>query len=221
MGHRCDQPVGISSLHSLERHQEGVHISRYPIHQWEAQAATEGNPYRGLLIGAGWIVVNAKRRCAVAISLLMGNGINQLSNPNASWKHLIQSLASIAPADLNLSYADIKPPTLVYEEILLARPSLKPVNDDHRLKSQIADLVSRFESNDVHRRVMRAPIRHVLTTNYDYGFELSTGQKNKRDNLEVESKFSVYRRRAVADRFVWHLHGEAGAPNTITLGYDQ
>jgi hypothetical protein len=60
-----------------------------------------------------------------------------------------------------------------------------------------------------------------LTTNYDYGFENASGLSVEKGNLARETKYSVFRRKVVSNTSIWHIHGEAGLPSTITLGYDQ
>jgi hypothetical protein len=120
-----------------------------------------------------------------------------------------------------LEHMKHKPFALVHEEILLRRMSNEKRIDEPAMKTRIAELVAGLQFNTFHRRVMDSAIRHVISTNYDYGFEKSTRQSYPRSHLMRESKYSVFRRRAVGGKFVWHIHGEVEAPNTITLGYDQ
>jgi hypothetical protein len=89
------------------------------------------------------------------------------------------------------------------------------------MKATIAGHVGALASNPFHHRVMESGARHILTTNYDYAFEKAAPGSHAQSNLKRESKYSVFRRRAVGDKFVWHIHGEAEVPNSITLGYDQ
>ena len=158
----------------------------------------------------------------MATSLLIGNGINRVTNQDASWEHVLNAL--VPGPDLSgpaLEHIKHKPFTLVYEEILLTRMSNDKRIDETAMKEKIAELVGGLQFNQFHRRVMDSAIRHVITTNYDYGFEKSTRLTYPRKHLMRESKYSVFRRRAVGSKFVWHIHGEVEAPNTITLGYDQ
>ena len=157
----------------------------------------------------------------MATSLLIGNGINRVTNHDASWEHVLNALTPQTLSLPALEHMKHKPFALVYEEILLTRLSNDKNVDEHAMKSQIARLVGGLQFNDFHRRVMDSAVRHVITTNYDYGFEKATRQDYPRSHLMRESKYSVFRRRAVDDKFVWHIHGEVEAPNTITLGYDQ
>lgn len=151
----------------------------------------------------------------------MGNGINRITNKEASWEHVLKALVPKSRSHVELEYLKHKPFALVYEEIVLTGPSSDKQADEQEMKERIAELVSGLQVNDFHRRVMASGVKHVMTTNYDYGFERASGQRNVRQNLMRETKYSAFRRRAVGSGFVWHIHGEAEAPNSITLGYDQ
>lgn len=158
----------------------------------------------------------------MATSVLIGNGINLIGNQDASWERVLRALvpeSTLSPSALK--YMQHKPFTLVYEEILLTQRSNNKRIDEAAMKIKIADLVDALKFNDFHRRVMASRIRNVITTNYDYSFEKSTGLPYPRRLSKRESKYSVFRRRAVGNKFVWHIHGEVEVPNTITLGYDQ
>jgi hypothetical protein len=157
----------------------------------------------------------------MAISLLIGNGINRLSNEEAAWEDVLRRLSEGNPIGRELEHVKQKPFALLYEEILLARSSRTGKVDDFGAKKRIADLVDAFRPNSFHQRLMSAPVRHVLTTNYDYTLERAATASYQRSNLQAETKYSLFRRRIAGRRYVWHIHGEADAPNTITLGYDQ
>jgi len=157
----------------------------------------------------------------MAISLLVGNGINRLNNEEAAWENVLRQLSAGNPTARELEHVKHKPFTLLYEEIVLTRISRPRMVDDFGAKKRIAELVNGFKVNAYHKRLMLAPLRHILTTNYDYTLEQATISENQRSNLQAETKYSLFRRRTVGDRYIWHVHGEANAPNTITLGYDQ
>lgn len=157
----------------------------------------------------------------MATSLLIGNGINRVTNQDASWEHVLNALVPGTLSGQALEHMKHKPFALVYEEILLTRMSNDKRVDEPAMKEKIAELVGGLQFNAFHRRVMDSAVRHVITTNYDYGFEKATRLSYPRRHLLRESKYSVFRRRAIGSKFVWHIHGEVEAPNTITLGYDQ
>jgi hypothetical protein len=122
-----------------------------------------------------------------------------------------------------LEFVDYKPLPLLYEEILSSQAQAYEGKNDlgeFALKKRVAAAISSLPSGNFHGRLMQADVRHVLTTNYDYNLERALGRA-KRSNLRSESKYSVFRRRGVSGKFVWHIHGEADAPATITLGYEQ
>ncbi|MEJ8816091.1 SIR2 family protein [Variovorax ureilyticus] len=157
----------------------------------------------------------------MATSVLIGNGINRVTNDDASWENVLRALTPQGLSLPALEHMKHKPFALVYEEILLTRMSHDKKVDEAAMKSTIAQLVDGLRYNDFHRRVMASGVRHIITTNYDYGFEKATRQDHPHAHLMRESKYSVFRRRASGEKFVWHIHGEVEAPNTITLGYDQ
>lgn len=149
------------------------------------------------------------------------NGINRLSNREASWAHVLRALRGPNASPVELEYLKHKPFALVYEEVLLSGPSADKQSDEQEMKKRIAKLVNGLSTNEFHRRVMKSGVKHVLTSNYDYGFERASGHRHERKSLMRENKYSVFRRRSAGSTYVWHIHGESGAPNSITLGYDQ
>jgi hypothetical protein len=157
----------------------------------------------------------------MATSLLIGNGINRVTNKDASWERVLNAMVPGNRTGAALEHMKHKPFALVYEEILLSRMSGNKPKNEQIIKETIAGAIGKLQHNDLHRRVMSSGIRHVITTNYDYSFEDASRLSNKRSNVMRENKYSVFRRRALGNTFVWHIHGEVDAPNTITLGYDQ
>jgi hypothetical protein len=157
----------------------------------------------------------------MATSLLVGNGINRLNNEEAAWENILRQLSAGNPRGRDLEHIKHKPFALLYEEILLSRTTQAAKFNEIGAKTRIADLVDVFKASSYHKRLMLAPVRHILTTNYDYTLERATDSSYQRSNLQAETKYSLFRRRTTGGRHVWHIHGEAKAPNTITLGYDQ
>ena len=166
----------------------------------------------------------------MALALLVGNGINRLNNHGVSWKDVLHAMMATQSPGKGIDFIDAKPFALVYEEILLAgAPKTSAtlrgamLNEEMALKEVIAAQANKLAHNTYHSRIMSSGVKHILTTNYDYTFEGAIGRKGAgtRSNQGPESKYSVFRRRVKAGKFVWHIHGEARAPNSITLGYDQ
>lgn len=146
-------------------------------------------------------------------SLLIGNGINRVSNKEASWEHFLKALSGPRTSAKKVEHHKHKPFSLVFEEVLLSRETRDAQADEFAAKSRIASLANQLETNKYHGQVMFSGLRHILTTNYEYGFEKASGLESQRVSLARETKYSLYRRRAVGKSFVWHIHGESGVPN--------
>ncbi len=164
----------------------------------------------------------------MAISVLVGNGINRLANADASWENLLVRLANKGVTPHVLEHVADKPFALIYEELLLGMSvgnretsETDLTKTERELKSEIAAQIAGLEGHLTHARLMCAGLKHVLTTNYDYALERASGLEFRRDNLHPENKYSVFRRRRAGNCNVWHIHGECESPATITLGYDQ
>ena len=152
--------------------------------------------------------------------LLLGNGINRLSN-EYSWSDLLDELIKATGKSEVITYREEKPFTLLYEEIYLR--TLKYLQSKEiRLKGKIANLVlSKFTPNAFHTKFLNLSVEHILTTNYDYNLEKSSyNDCGKAANVLTERKYNLFRRRSVNGRYIWHLHGEADVPNSITLGHE-
>lgn len=151
-------------------------------------------------------------------ALLLGNGVNLLSSPG-SWSDLLAQLAdSIGAPDL-MEHASVKPFALLYEEIAL-RSGSRARGEESELKRKVADLTANLCSNSYHQSLSCAVPIHILTTNYDYNLEKSFRGEAIKANIQDESRYSAFRRREIGGRFIWHIHGELQAPDTILLGYD-
>ncbi len=154
--------------------------------------------------------------------LLLGNGLNRL-NATQSWDELLQSLTRKADPDAHRRRGE-KPFTLFFEE-LRNRFVYRQKGRAEDFMEEIGRSFSAVEPGDLHRRVVRLPFRHILTTNYDYALEraLDPGCDLTRasDDFQArETKFSLFRRRTCGDRHLWHIHGEAAVPTSIMLGHD-
>ena len=152
--------------------------------------------------------------------LLLGNGINQISN-EYSWSNLLDDLIKDAGKSEVIKYRGEKPFTLLYEEIYM-RSVRHLQRKELRLKEKIADLVLRkFTPNEFHTKFLNLDVAHILTTNYDYNLERAVSKtQGKVTNVLKETKYNLFRRREVNGTYIWHLHGEADVPNSITLGHE-
>ncbi len=152
--------------------------------------------------------------------LLLGNGINRLSN-EYSWSELLDDLIKDIGKSEVIKYKEAKPFTLLYEEIY-SRALKHLQRKELRLKEKIADLVLRkFMPNAFHAKLLNLDVAHILTTNYDYNLERAVSKtQGKVTNVLKETKYNLFRRREVNGTYIWHLHGEADIPNSITLGHE-
>lgn len=147
--------------------------------------------------------------------LLVGNGFNLLSNGGTSWNELLNQLAGAPKTQHEEEVRSAKPFTLWFEEI-----ASKQGRRD--LKQVIADfLKEQMKPNRQQKELMALDFEHILTTNYDYNLENSTGQQWDSNFPARETFYSLFRRRSHGDRHVWHIHGELDTVGSIMLGHEQ
>lgn len=154
--------------------------------------------------------------------LLLGNGINRIDNPY-SWGDLMSDM--LVYTDLKDAIStDGKPFPLLYEEIYLRWASDRR-RDENTLKYKIKGLIKNIKPNDLHQAILDLDVSDILTTNYDYNVEecLPGGLDSAVYIPPVKGvKYSLLRRRRLDEnKIIWHIHGEAAAPSTILLGYEQ
>ena len=147
-------------------------------------------------------------------ALLCGNSINQLINSEARWSDLLQSLCEMEGIKIDITPEKSFP--LVFEEILFSsRGSYK--NILKRLKEHIASTITGFKTCSIHKSVLDLPITEILTTNYDYTFETTYLQRKLTpadrplflgDVGSREYRYSLYRKKHIGPRNIWHIHGE-------------
>jgi len=149
-------------------------------------------------------------------ALLIGNDINNLT-PNNSWGDLLFQIVDFCNARSLIKSFSNKPFPLLYEEIFL-----KSVREKHfkesDLKKLIAEKVSTIEQNEIHERIRNFPVKHILTTNYEFTLE---GTVPVKGNALVEEKlYSVFRHYRTEGKTFWHIHGDCRIPNSINLGFE-
>lgn len=147
--------------------------------------------------------------------LLIGNGLNRISDGGASWNALLNSLAGTPRTHHENEVRKAKPFTLLFEEVASG-------GYHQKLKLKIAaNLKKRVAPNKHHKDIMALNFEHILTTNYDYNLE-SADAASWFSNLPARENFySLFRRRSSDNRNVWHIHGELDVVNTIMLGHEQ
>ena len=91
---------------------------------------------------------------------------------------------------------------------------------EDQLKSYVADIARRIRSNWFHDGLRELRVDHILTTNYDYapGDGATSGTAVAGS---TETRYGLFRcHKGDHRKTVWHIHGEAAAPDTILLGHD-
>lgn len=165
----------------------------------------------------------------MAKALFIGNGIHRVFPKNAiSWENLLEGLSqnenliNNLPGiqDINLNNL-LKPFPLAFEELIQLgdNHNLDPDERIKLLKEEIRSIFQeqvndgRDEFNVFHEKVMASDITDVITSNYDFGFELA-GKVNFYENKQ---RLADYRREKTANlrrsytigkKRVWHMHGE-------------
>lgn len=157
----------------------------------------------------------------MAETVLLGNGPNRVGGLAVAWDEVLRQMAADewpyderAPEDIPLP--------LLFEELALARER-RGKDGLEKLKVRFAEAVGELQPNHLHRKIMSAGPANVITTNYDYCLELAESrtwpERDEDPEAVSETKYSIFRYRASGPTRVWHMHGEAGSPRTLQLGY--
>ena len=152
--------------------------------------------------------------------LLIGNGMNNIDTPYL-WSDLINDLIRYIGAK-GVLVPDNKPFPLLYEEIYGEALKHRGIGEID-IKDFIAQKALSLHHNPIHELIEKRAFANILTTNYDYTIEESQGTDPKairNDGVINENVYSVFRRNTFKSRNTWHIHGEAGHPHSITLGYE-
>jgi hypothetical protein len=152
------------------------------------------------------------------ISILIGNGPNLLSQDDCSWNQILEKLAEFVGDKELTNHSTGTPFPLLYEK--LAVQYIRMGKQEKELKLFVSKLMNEMVPNGIHRRIVNSGIKHILTTNYDYNFELTAENIKQPANLIEENRYNLYRRNKLNHSNIWHIHGEISKPRTITLGYD-
>lgn len=147
--------------------------------------------------------------------LLVGNGPNYLSG-DFSWQNAVRVAAQLFRRASEAEQLIKEPLPLVYEALVCGAPS-----EEGAVKVELARQMQKIRHNECHQELMGLGWRTVLTTNYDYCLEESSGEKFLPKNLAGESTYSLFRRRRSMGHDVWHIHGEVDGPRTMMLGIHQ
>ena len=151
------------------------------------------------------------------IILFIGNGINRVEGVAISWDDLLGDLSSEKTRILS----DYLGMTLRFEYIDAVSPN-KAIDIKRAVakKTQETALQIIQKKHSIHKRVMLLPVQTILTTNYDYSMELSADSSFQPLYSTKERLYSFYRKQCVADKTVYHIHGECLYPQSICLGFE-
>ena len=153
-------------------------------------------------------------------ALLIGNDINNATS-DYSWSNLLQDLIDYAHLN-EPPLMEGKPFPLFYEEIFL-NSARQYGTKEKRIKTYIAVKALRLQPNVIHKKIIELGIPVLLTTNYDLTLEasLKAQPEHIRNAAAIkENRYSLFRVNQVEDHRIWHIHGSAVHPSSITLGYE-
>ncbi|MHC6758245.1 SIR2 family protein [Yersinia ruckeri] len=155
-------------------------------------------------------------------SLLIGNGINNITNGN-SWFDVLNSLGETYGIKIDTQE---KPFPLAYEEIYFNILNKKPKGfSESEIKDSIASKINKIKPNEIHKKIIELKCDNILTTNYDLAFEYCLDDSIRPEDLKnegkiKESKYNIFRHHKVKNKNIWHIHGALNHPNSIILGYE-
>ncbi len=148
-------------------------------------------------------------------SLLIGNGVNRLSNDSVSWENVLKELVqtnNFPKESLNLI------PNTIFFECIKFQSSPPFRTSEAAAQQRIANMMAAIQPNPYHARFLESGVKHIFTTNYDYSLEKAAAAPA--DSSGNETKYSLFRRKKVGELSIWHIHGEIDRPKTIMLGFD-
>jgi hypothetical protein len=149
--------------------------------------------------------------------VLLGNGLNWATR-GPSWEDLLDELKRAVSYPNNIDKQ--KPFPLIYEELYLH--GLEKGLREDELLNLVANHCKKLGPGQLHEKLSKMPLKHILTTNYDQATVSSFLSSPDSDNtaLVIESRYSLFRRSESNSKVVWTIHGSQNAPNSIMLGYD-
>ncbi len=152
-------------------------------------------------------------------TVLVGNDINNVIKGH-SWADLLEELTRYLSVSVN--FPPDKPFPLAYEEIHFKTLKNK-IYIDKDIKKFVAKHVLDMNTGPIHQCIMELDCENILTTNYDLSLEkvFSTAPDTlKNEGFIKESLYSIFRHHISGSKKIWHIHGSANTPQSITLGYE-
>lgn len=152
-------------------------------------------------------------------TILYGNGLNLLSQPEKTWEKLLKELFEKNGNDLIIGH---KPYPMVYEELFLKNDFLE-LKDEEQVKNEVIKFIKQNKVNEFYKMLSEFGLKNYLTTNYDFTLEeqfKTEGHEWKYNGKEKKYSVFTYMKIEGTDTKVWHIHGNAVKENTIQLGFD-
>jgi len=162
-------------------------------------------------------------------ALLLGNGLNQLVG-TMDWPGLMRSLAGGTPDGKISSWP------LEFERIYGERnknqgkEAVKKKDLKKQFRACLEKSLSTIKDWPLLPEFTSLPVKHILTTNYDYNLEKAINPQFRREKSPKKTMEKLYSlsRKIMPDgqplekavKVIWHIHGEIGAPESICLGFE-
>ena len=152
--------------------------------------------------------------------IFVGNGINRIQS-NYSWLQLLEDLKKEAKVDKEVINGN-KPFPILYEEIYFRSKKQYGLKEQQLLDLTVEKMRA-MKGNEIHKKIMQIKnVDTIITTNYDYTLETSLVSKfypiSKSKKKAVEKIYRITTCNKVANKYVWHIHGELNYPRSIVLG---
>ena len=152
--------------------------------------------------------------------LLLGNGLNRLAL-KPSWSGLLARLIAELKLANQIDSPASKPLPVLFEELCArrARARIEPV--ESRVKNKISKLLCNLQPDPLLESFCD-PFTTILTTNYDDAIErIFPLVPTFRASQIKEGTHSLFRKVDWGVKQVWHIHGDVGRPQSLTLGLTQ
>ena len=159
--------------------------------------------------------------------VFLGNGLNLAEGIAPYWSELLSGMVD----DKQASYINQLPNTLGYElaEMHIYQNGVYKTSKEIKksIVKRIREKIPHGKKNKMydwrrtlHYECMSLPINTYMTTNYDYALEYSLCNEFKAGYNTRERLYSFRRWQGVADKKVYHIHGEVDHLDSICLGFE-
>lgn len=158
--------------------------------------------------------------------LWLGNGLNRTFEGD-SWEKIIRQVCH-----------KNKNPMIVHENIKKIPYNLQIVAaTDDCIDVQMKELAEKMRNTEfsdelykfIRENLLSLPFEDIITTNYTYELEktldlnYSTHYSNRArkkiiDGNTRQNQFMIYRYNELAQKKIWHIHGEACTPSSVIMG---